>query len=501
MRLAVVGSGPTGVAAAMVLSERGFEVELFDGGHSPPDGPVEPSRAEGHAPRFSDILRRRLDSRRARKRVRGSDFAFSSVDEVAPMTGGWVPRSLAVGGLSHVWGTACYPLTSDDQRDWPIPADALKPWYERAARYLSVMGEEDGLAGAYAPNVVRAPADLAGGSGLQPLLGDWRGAANELQHRGIFAGRARLAVDPDACTACGSCLSGCPTGAMWTALVPLSELGAKVIRRHGAVVRRTETGEGGETVVVGGPGEAEERRGPFQAVFLAAGPLGSLAIAQQSIGVAEAPRAIVDNDLYVVPFLLRRHRHAGPQRFQLSEAAIALTDATDPLVHVQLYRPGTSLLGPFGPFGRVLEPILSRLVLGFLYLHSDVSRSLTLTPSGAGPFAGTRLETTDRPAARAAFRRATRRLVAAADPLGLRPLPMFSLRGDPGLSGHVGGTLPMRVRPGPLETDPQGRLAGDREIYAVDLSVFPKMPAQNPTFAAVANAMRVASDWADRVAA
>ena len=85
--------------------------------------------------------------------------------------------------------------------------------------------------------------------------------------------------------------------------------------------------------------------------------------------------------------------------------------------------------------------------------------------------------------------------------LRLRPLPALALRGDPGLSGHVGGTLPMRSKPGPLETDKSGRLDGGREIYAVDLSVFPKMPAQNPTFTAVANAMRVASDWADREAA
>ena len=52
----------------------------------------------------------------------------------------------------------------------------------------------------------------------------------------------------------------------------------------------------------------------------------------------------------------------------------------------------------------------------------------------------------------------------------------------------------MRDTPGPFETDRNGRLSGDRPIYVVDLSCFPEMPAQNPTFIAVANSMRIASN-------
>ena len=501
MRLAVVGSGPTGVAAATVLSQRGFEVEIFDGGHMPPDAPVVGgSRRATEAPLVSDLVRRRIDSRRARKTVHGSEFAFASVDAVAPITGGWIPRSLAVGGLSHVWGTACYPLTWDDYGNWPVSADELRPWYDRATEFFGVMGEEDSLSKVYPHFAARPPAELATGSGLQHLLTDWRGAADDLQCRGVFAGRSRLAVDPSACTSCGECLKGCPTGAMWTSLGPLSKLSENAVARRGAIVRRIEESDSGETVITGGPDEPEVRRGPFKAVFLAAGPLSSLNIARSSIKSQIGEFSLVDNDIFVLPFLMRRQRHEGSQSFQLSEAAIALKAGSDPLVHVQLYRPGTALLGPLGPLGRILAPVFSRLVLGFLYLHSDVSRALTITHEASRPFSSATLKATDRPEARAAFRRAVRRIGDAAGPLGLRPLPALALRGDPGLSGHVGGTLPIRENPGPLETDKSGQLAGGRGIYAVDLSVFPTMPAQNPTFTAVANAMRVASGWADRVA-
>ncbi len=502
MRVAVVGSGPTGVAAATVLSERGIEVDLFDGGHMPPEGAnAGSSPRPGGAPLFSDLLRRRIDSRRARKMVRGSDFVFSSVDEVSPIKGAWIPRSLAVGGLSHVWGTACYPLTSEDFTDWAISMDELRPWYDRATDFLKISGEEDSLAGVYPHHAARSHTDVAKGSGLQELLGDWKSAANDLQSRGVFAGRSRLAIDPDECTSCGKCLSGCPVGAMWTSLIPLASLDKRVIRRHGTVVRRTETDGIGETIVAGRPDEPETRIGPFRAVFLAAGPLSSLDIARHSLEEVRGQVSLVDNDIYVLPFLMKRYRHDGPQAFQLSEAAIALKGDSGPLVHVQLYRPGNALIGPLGPIGHLLAPVFSRLVLGFLYLHSDVSRPLTLTHDQSGPRSASSLKSENKPEARAAFHSAVRQIREASEPLGLRPLPALALRGDPGLSGHVGGTLPMRSKPGPLETDKSGRLDRGREIYAVDLSVFPKMPAQNPTFTAVANAMRVASDWVDREAA
>jgi len=48
-------------------------------------------------------------------------------------------------------------------------------------------------------------------------------------------------------------------------------------------------------------------------------------------------------------------------------------------------------------------------------------------------------------------------------------------------------------RPSGFATTPDGRLAGSERVYVVDASVFPSLPAQNPTLTAVANAARIAS--------
>jgi choline dehydrogenase-like flavoprotein len=62
-----------------------------------------------------------------------------------------------------------------------------------------------------------------------------------------------------------------------------------------------------------------------------------------------------------------------------------------------------------------------------------------------------------------------------------------------GASIHYGATLPMREKPGPLETDRDGRLGGHGEVYVADSAVFPRLPAKGVTFTMMANAHRIGS--------
>ena len=67
-----------------------------------------------------------------------------------------------------------------------------------------------------------------------------------------------------------------------------------------------------------------------------------------------------------------------------------------------------------------------------------------------------------------------------------------------GFHGHLAGTL-MRASAGPLETDASGRLSGTARVFVVDPAAFPTLPAQNLTFTAMANAMRVADGIAEQL--
>lgn len=556
-RVAVIGSGPSGVAAASVLRHRGIAVTLLDGGRRP--GPDSAALAEGLRTRLDAGLRptgpqmralrdpvktggtlrdfgrlltgRPMDPRGIRKRVLGSDHAFAGADEVLPLEGHWLARTLAVGGLSTAWGAACYPLRPDETAAWPLPPGALDPWYGEAARLLGRRWSVDDLATVYPmPEGTAREAELPLPEAMQDpvfsaLTAHWDAHRATLRAEGLRGGAARLAVMPPrpsgedgaatACRRCGLCLFGCPWGAIWSADHALSALAAGLDHRTGwRVTRLEETADGtAEAVWLAcvRPDGTAARLGPFDAVVLAAGALGSLRLVADSLPADRKPitAGLVENDMLVMPFALSpavRDDTGRPPAFALAQGVLALDPTPDSPypAHLQLYRPTERLLGPLGRLLGSLPPALAgvaarqarRIVIGSLYLHGAASRALsvTVTPDRM-TVQGDRTNT-----GIAAEADALDRLTRAAHGTGLTPLRRLAQRLPPGFSCHLGGTLPMTATPPDdrrPSCTPQGRIRGLRRVYIADMASFPTMSAQNPTFTAMANAMRIARSMAD----
>lgn len=548
MRVAVVGSGPSGIAAAGVLLERGFDVDMLDGGREPETASRDFARdllarlRAGGAPTVADrrfltggdraggvglalrrgfdvLLRRRIAPEALEKSVLGSAFAFASMTEEPPLEGAWLPRSLAVGGLANVWGTACYPLRADDYDDWPLTPAELAPWLQRATALFGVWGEADALARAY-PAVgemvpVGGPTARDDASPLEQVLSHWRANEAALARHGLVGGRARVAVTPPgaagrACLRCGLCLLGCPAGAMWHAAPSLERLKESPRFRHlpGHTVRRFAERDAGLVLETAGGGN----EAPYAAVFLAAGALGSFGIAAASLDLDDAAAPVRENDMFVLPFRLRLDgsaRRQGMPRFALHEAVLAFAPGIVSArpAHLQFYQVTEPLLGPFGPLAAALPETMQAwlrrrmndYVIGFLYLHSDDSRAMTIRARRpCGGRSVLRVDAPTAPAGAAAAKRAVALLRRTASVTALAPVGALMRAGPPGFSGHIGCTLPMRTRPGPLQCDGEGRLFGQLRVMVVDAACFPAMPAQNPTLTVAANAMRIADRFAAR---
>src|SRR5262245_51771128 len=147
----VVGSGPSGVAAALALLERGGEVTMLDYGRT-----IEPEFAA--LPRALAGLpfeawpvpqRERLAALSGGsehgfplKTSFGLDFARRTSELLAiEPRGADTLHSLARGGLSNLWGANLVPFSDADLRGWPIDGAALASGYRAALAYVPLAAE------------------------------------------------------------------------------------------------------------------------------------------------------------------------------------------------------------------------------------------------------------------------------------------------------------------------------------------------------------------------
>ena len=423
---------------------------------------------------------------------------------------GVVP-SLALGGLSNVWGGAVLPYRERDLAGWPIAVDALAPHYRSTFEFVPLAGERDGLEGSFP--LYGEPRPLKPTAQVEGLLGRLRETSADLGRVGVAWGRSRLAVSAvtgalgTGCTYTGLCMYGCPHGSIYNSAATLGRLAAdgRLDYRPGWVVGRLEEEAGSVRVrmsaLEGGGSEtlAAER------VFLGCGALESTRLVLESLE-HERPVPLLESSYFTLPLLsLRRHGRVGRGLGGNTLAQIFL-ELDDPElsafgVHLQVYGYNDLMLRavaarlriPERQAQRLLQPLVGRLLYGQGYLHSDDSPRLSLELVREG--SGRVLVVSPGAGAEAAGRAAAvvRKLSSLRRLTGIRPLASMLRVWPQGKGFHVGGSLPMRDHPGELESDVLGRPTGLRRVHVVDAAVLPSLPATTITLSVMANAQRIAA--------
>jgi choline dehydrogenase-like flavoprotein len=528
MRIAVIGSGPSGIAAATSLCETGHFVDIFDAGFPRPSSchelglsilsdfenasTLSSKNLKALQPDISGSKQNKTAFRR--KRILGSLFPFDEIEKFLPIEGADFPRAIALGGLSNVWGAACYTMSENQFFNWPISEQDMVPYYQKAADFFGLDQFDDALSQCYPVYGVRSKTPRRNsGSVVESLLQHWHNKEQALSSDGIVAGRSRLAVNFDqnkfGCTNCGLCFSGCPTDAIFHSDQLLASLlkNPKCRQIDGVFVNRFVNQSDGRLSL-----EVYNRRlkevqltDQYDNIFLAAGPLSSFRIAAQSLAIDDAETEVFDNDMLVFPAYSHKSadRKFSPHKFALSEAAVNIAVDSCPAnnVHTQFYAFQPYFMGNLGSFlfdqatwkSKLPSLLLSRFLLGFMYLPGRNSRSakFKVKPKPEQNHWSVEVSALANPPSQASFSSALQKMKKSKQ-FSVTPIPYFAQSTSFGFSGHLAGTLPMKSRPRSLETGIDGSLGGDPRILVVDSSVFPDLPAQNPTLTIVANALRVA---------
>ncbi len=526
----VIGSGPSGVAAASALLDEGRQVTMLDVGETCEPARLDLARRLAAMPRElwsqADLAEVRgpsyfADPDQPIKRAYGSTFAYA-LDEMRhdSQDGTRCVQSFARGGLSNVWGAAVLPAHARDLQGWPIGLADLEGGYAAVARWMPIAGEDDGLAADFPFYGPRLP-------GLRPSrqataqLTTLTAHRGELRDAGVTFGQSRLAVRSvagaagAACQYTGLCLTGCPYFAIWSADHALAGLqrNPNFTYRSGFRVETLRTSDAhGPTIVGSGPGGHDELL-PATRVFVACGPIATARMVLHSMARYEHAITLRYQPYFLLPMLAA----SGTQAVE-SEALHALAqlfveinarEISPFTVHLQFYTFNTfveerlrSMLWALGPLsGLARRRLAGRLVAVQGYLHSSHSDGIAVKARADAAGRRARLELRASSPPRDIVNSVVRHLRRHRRRLGATPLPLMLQIGRPGDGNHCGGSFPMQQSPGPLETDALGQLRELPGVHLVDSSVLPSLPATTFTYTVMANAHRIARAVANLPAA
>ena len=156
VKVAVIGSGHAGMAAASALVERGIAPEILDVGETPPErvNALVTKLAEADSAEWTaEDLRRakpvaKTQSNGALQKLYfGSDYFYAQGRPYARSTSSRTAaaQSFARGGFSVAWGGCMLPACDRDISDWPIATFDLAPHYRAALAEMPLSAREDGL--------------------------------------------------------------------------------------------------------------------------------------------------------------------------------------------------------------------------------------------------------------------------------------------------------------------------------------------------------------------
>lgn len=514
----IVGSGLAAMSAALALVEKGIRPTILDVGLSL-DGEIS-QRIElmrKTEPDFWKESDKTLMFRNGSlsndgiplKLAYGSSYFYGGNSINAPiqcLNGEFPPFSYAQGGLSVGWGASALPADPADLIDWPNETRNLSEHYQSVLENIPYSAVNDRLSSNF-PIYSSSMSPVKMQPGNQALLHDMENSNIFAKDRITF-GQARSlvqAIDKKntlGCKYCGNCMSGCVYGAIFKASKILKDLidQNKVDYFCDHHVLKLSEGARGATVIFRNKNKFGELT--FSRVFLAAGAVNSTRIILKSKNIYNSKTYLKAVPGFVVPMLrISKSYSAWPNANTLSGIFLEYKPILDFWAHCQISIPNELVLKKIdmmfgsGRYLGIMKSFLaSHLVVATVTLHSNFGNGYTLSLARSDASTDDLLSSArETPGeAKIAIKKAMKKLSSITRKFGCYPLSHFALDSTVSNGYHIGGSMPMKLRPVNLtDTDIFGKPIGFERVHVIDSSIFPTIPATTIGLLAMANARRI----------
>lgn len=534
-KITVVGSGASAVHFALSVLKKGHEVTVLDVGFNAPET-VKPGDTFNQlkcslkdpvnyflGEQFESVVPPDYS-----KEIYGfppnKQYIFKHPAGFTETSTGFEPLfSFARGGLAQAWTGGSYPFDDNDMKDFPFDYKDIEPYYEEVAERIGVIGVEDDLSRFFPFHKNLLPGlELDEHSRL--LADTYEKKGDRLKKKlGVYMGRNRtavLSIDKNGRKACdysGRCLWGCPTGSLYVPSITLEQ--CLEFRNFTYIPDRLVThfkydAQNRITSVVARPvsgNTKEEVEYPVDTLVLGAGTLSSSKIYLESVYRKEGKilklSGLMDNRQILVPFINLKliGKAYKPESYQYHQLAVGFPaeDGRD-YIHGQVTTLKTSLMQPVlqsMPLDWKTATFLGRnlhAALGVININLSDNRreenNVTLRPRQTPTNRLSTLEIHYAPPVdeKKKIAYSMKKIKKFMSGLGVLIPPGQAHVRPMGASVHYSGTLPMSAERGPHTLSPNCKSHDFDNLYIIDGTSFPFLPAKNLTFTLMANAARVA---------
>jgi choline dehydrogenase-like flavoprotein len=510
----IVGSGPAGVSAALTLS--GCGTVVIDSGESADSAfhydSLDDALSAGDIKSLlgtdwecletiSDPkhIHPKLRVSALRSAVNGESFKLYNSKNSYSLTS---QGSYARGGMSSVWGGQLLRYTQTDLDEvggWPITADQLDPYYESLEKHIGISGSNDHMS-AFLGNQTNLlpPSPLVPAAKL--LLDRYHSLSDDAHRMGMKMGRARLAILTESFRDYPKYkfndtefYSPAPAG-LYSAKRTLDELISRNLVDYIPGLKVLKYREQSDFVEIEAAvaGFNEVRRIRARHLLLACGTIHTAKLVLQNEQLLDRSLPFLDHPPTTIPFFLPamfgKNIPASSFPIQLI-ASLRESEATD---FITFYQPSSLLWSdmlydvplPLNSARRLLQLVLPGMLIAQIWRQTRPTAENLLFIQNDGSIR------VDYPTV--AHFTGISQLLAGMRVLGAYSMKRLASPPEPGWGFHYAGTLPMRNKPGILQTYTDCRLWNSKRIRVIDGSVLPALPAKNHSLTIMANAARVA---------